>query len=412
MRSPRPPPLLWMMHCAGPAPALLAAACLVSYSVYRLTRQPTTPSPTSTRITPTANPSAAGPNKDGGRGTAGGGGGAEPRDDAYPPDAFPGARDVETSYGNIKVYEWGLEDGDKVLLVHGMSTPCLVLGDMAWELVRRGCRVMLYDIFGKGHSGAPADLPFDERLYNTQILHVLASSDLCWTGAAAFHIMGYSLGGAIATAFAAYHHPMLRSVTCVCPSGIMRSFDLIFEERLVVDWAGWVPERLLAAVLRPALEPTPPPPSSELPPVANPGEDLEWDLVPCSVDQAFPLVRDVLRWQLDNNEAYVSTYMSTLRHSPLSGEHQKSWKLLGDRMAANRVRGKGLQKLCLILGDRDVLLPPKECVQDAHEIFGEDGVEVHLIEGNHSIALTDGRRVAELALRSGRGGGVEGPNGE
>lgn len=69
----------------------------------------------------------------------------------YPPGsstaaALPGGRDVPTAYGSIRVYEWGPEDpaADKVLLVHGISTPCIALGDLAWELVGRGCRVMLF----------------------------------------------------------------------------------------------------------------------------------------------------------------------------------------------------------------------------------------------------------------------------
>jgi len=62
----------------------------------------------------------------------------------YPPDVFPGGRDVETEYGTIKVFEWGPEDGEKVLLMHGIGTPCVALGDMAKEFVERGCRVMLF----------------------------------------------------------------------------------------------------------------------------------------------------------------------------------------------------------------------------------------------------------------------------
>ncbi len=46
----------------------------------------------------------------------------------YPPDLLPGARDVTSPYGNVRVYEWGPEDGGKVLLVHGISTPCIALG--------------------------------------------------------------------------------------------------------------------------------------------------------------------------------------------------------------------------------------------------------------------------------------------
>ena len=66
---------------------------------------------------------------------------------AYKPDYFPGARNVNTPYGSCRVYEFGPEHGTKVLLVHGISTPCISLGGLAHELVQRGCRVMLYGNF-------------------------------------------------------------------------------------------------------------------------------------------------------------------------------------------------------------------------------------------------------------------------
>lgn len=62
----------------------------------------------------------------------------------YPPDALPGARDVKSPYGSIRVYEWGPEDGECVLLIHGISTPSIALSDLAYRLVRKGCRVMLF----------------------------------------------------------------------------------------------------------------------------------------------------------------------------------------------------------------------------------------------------------------------------
>ena len=68
----------------------------------------------------------------------------------YPPNALPGGRDVETPYGTIRVFEWGPEAGERVMLVHGISTPCIFLGDLAWELARKGFRVIL---FGKCCSG-------------------------------------------------------------------------------------------------------------------------------------------------------------------------------------------------------------------------------------------------------------------
>lgn len=67
----------------------------------------------------------------------------------YPPDMLPGARDVLSPCGSIRVYEWGPETGRKVLLIHGISTPAVALSSIAEELVRNGCRVML---FGRYHN--------------------------------------------------------------------------------------------------------------------------------------------------------------------------------------------------------------------------------------------------------------------
>ena len=53
---------------------------------------------------------------------------AEVHDLPYPPDVLPGARDVTSPYGTMRVYEWGPEEGRKVLLVHGITTPCIALG--------------------------------------------------------------------------------------------------------------------------------------------------------------------------------------------------------------------------------------------------------------------------------------------
>ena len=109
---------------------LAAAACLSLYLLIRPTLSPRTKSP-KTDIVRVRSRSGIDP--------------ADPEKPApYPPDLFPGGRDVETVYGTVRVFEWGPEDGDKVLLVHGIGTPCIALGSMARELVRKGYRVMLF----------------------------------------------------------------------------------------------------------------------------------------------------------------------------------------------------------------------------------------------------------------------------
>lgn len=70
----------------------------------------------------------------------------EVRNLPLPNDVLPGGRDVESPYGTLRVYEWGREDGPKVLMVHGITTPCIALGGLAHALVDRGCRVILFDL--------------------------------------------------------------------------------------------------------------------------------------------------------------------------------------------------------------------------------------------------------------------------
>lgn len=61
----------------------------------------------------------------------------------YPPDIYPGARDVKTSYGTMRVYEWGNEDGRKMMMVHGDATSAPVWKRVATGLVAKGCRVIV-----------------------------------------------------------------------------------------------------------------------------------------------------------------------------------------------------------------------------------------------------------------------------
>lgn len=114
----------------------------------------------------------------------------------FPLDILPGARDVPTPYGSIRVYEWGPEDGQKVLLVHGISTPCLSLGGLAHALVDRGCRVMLFDLYAFIHTRFKElvtrieslthkiDLEGVSPIIQPMLLKIIASfqhrSCLCW----------------------------------------------------------------------------------------------------------------------------------------------------------------------------------------------------------------------------------------
>lgn len=62
----------------------------------------------------------------------------------YSPSVLPGARDVQTPLGTMRVNEWGSETGKRILFVHGDATPSPMFRTLANELVAKGCRVMTF----------------------------------------------------------------------------------------------------------------------------------------------------------------------------------------------------------------------------------------------------------------------------
>ncbi len=279
---------------------------------------------------------------------------------AYPPDVLPGARDVETPYGTIKVFEWGPEDGEKVLLMHGISTPCLCQSDLAEELVSQGHRVMLFDYFGRGYSDSPDDIPFDMRLYTSQILLVLASSPLPWTGNNAFHLMGYSLGGAIAASFASYFPHLLRSLTLIAGGGLIRPYHVSWKSKLIYSQGllpEWFLQRLVKARLTaPAsrangaqavvtegttesefitLDPGALEAQKESHKQKHENSDVNggdaFDNAVLSRHRPGITVSQVMAWQIRHHQGYIPAFMSSIRHAPIY-EQQEDWLRLGNAL--------------------------------------------------------------------------------
>ncbi|KAF9878482.1 hypothetical protein CkaCkLH20_03974 [Colletotrichum karsti] len=322
----------------------------------------------------------------------------------YPPDALPGARDVATPYGNLRVYEWGPEDGERVLLLHGIGTPCLALGGTAGEFVQRGWRVMTFDFFGRGYSDAPTDLPYDSRLYTTQILLALASSPLRgWTGNDAFHLLGYSLGGAVAASFASSSPHLVKSLTLIAPGGLIRSAAHVgWRSRLLYN-SDLLPEFLRRFLVSRRLHPAPSrkgdvPEKETVDDAENAAAAADWDGLQLVGGAR---IGDVVAWQLGCHPGYVRSYMSTIRHAPIYDRADEEWKALAGVLEARRREGggeggpPGLRKgrVLFVLGERDEIVVPGETVWDARRVLGEDAVEVLVLKGGHEVGVTKGKEI-------------------
>ncbi|KAB5551151.1 Alpha/Beta hydrolase protein [Coniochaeta sp. 2T2.1] len=337
----------------------------------------------------------------------------------YKPDAFPGARDVETPYGSVRVYEFGPETGPKVLLLHGISTSCQTLTHITHRLVSSGYRVMLFDLFGRGFSDAPSDLPHDARLYVAQTLIALASSPLSWTGKdARVKVVGYSMGGGIATHFVTSFPGIVESLALLAPAGMIRP-EKFGRLANFVYRSGMVPGRVLGVLTRRRLER---PIASGVKGGRNPGENAEEEMLLGSssedaennnntstkgpVDAALAEAADddegrtdlepstrlevkVLRyvqWMVRHHAGFIPAFMASLRDAPLMDQHAAY-----ARLAATGV------PVAVVFGSKDTVVDERGYREDGLEIMGgEDRVMWRVVEGGHDFPMTNVDAVMEV----------------
>ncbi len=126
-------------------------------------------------------------------------------------------------------YQWhGPEGAPVAVCVHGLTTPSFVWGPIVEGLVAMGFRVLTYDLYGRGYSDRPRGAQ-DAAFFVTQLEELLENQQV----SGAFTLLGYSMGGAISTAFASKSPDRLRQVVLLAPAGM--GHDLGPIARLVTN---------------------------------------------------------------------------------------------------------------------------------------------------------------------------------
>lgn len=285
----------------------------------------------------------------------------------------------------------------------------MTLTHIAHGLAERGCRVLLFDLFGRGYSDGVGDVPFDERLFVTQALCVLASSELAWTGQGrrddqGFHVVGYSLGGGIAVHLATTLPDTVKTLVLLAPAGLIREENFGAAVKFVFR-SGWVPEGLLEVVTRWRLKrpiaesakrkakggaggkgSASPPPQAR--PAQLPGEKAVEATVTSEIaDAAGPEAQNALQrrvlafvnWQVANHAGFVPAFMSTLRHAPMLNQHA-AWRRLADRKPGT---------VCLVFGVGDEIVSEEDYREDALPLVGGEGhvVWAKSVDGAHDFPM-------------------------
>lgn len=277
-----------------------------------------------------------------------------------------------------------------MLLVHGISTPCIALTGIAHGLVSKGCRVLIFDLFGRGYSDTP-DLPHDSRLYISQILLAITSSPSAWAPGG-FSIIGYSFGGGIAVDFAASFPELVKGVVLMAPGGLIRKIHYNRQSRIM--FSGWVPDELLERVVSRRLggsnyqravtktgNEAKPTTSDEI----NGNRDPKFEATVISSERPNVTIGSVVEWQLRTHHGFVKSFISSMQHGSIEGK-QETWKQLGQRK----------DKVMIIAGSDDAVISAVELREDALEAIGEDNVEWRVVEAGHEFPVSNADEVLGL----------------
>jgi pimeloyl-ACP methyl ester carboxylesterase len=115
-------------------------------------------------------------------------------------------------------YRWvGPTRGPVAVVIHGLTTPMEGMEVVAEGLGALGYRVLMYDLYGRGLSDAPAGRQnrafFSRQLTDLLAYHGLLKDELT--------LAGYSMGGSIAIAYATENPYLVKRVILFAPGGIV-----------------------------------------------------------------------------------------------------------------------------------------------------------------------------------------------
>jgi len=147
---------------------------------------------------------------------------------------------VTLSDGKVHYELAGHPNRDTVVLVHGLTTPMFVWDRTFEALVNAGFNVLRYDLYGRGKSAKP-QVEYTLDLFSRQLRHLLHMLNLDKP----VHMVGVSMGGGIATHFAALHPERVKKLCLISPAGLpmevpwsARLLNISGVGDLLVKWLG------------------------------------------------------------------------------------------------------------------------------------------------------------------------------
>lgn len=141
---------------------------------------------------------------------------------------------IKLSQGIVHYEVTGPKTGQTVVLIHGLATPYFIWDNNYNALVKAGFRVVRYDHYGRGFSDRP-DVVYDINLYDQQLLELLRKLEVKMP----VHLVGLSMGGAVAVTFTDRHPEMVSKLGLIAPAGFPIKIPFVIklaEVPLVSDY--------------------------------------------------------------------------------------------------------------------------------------------------------------------------------
>ncbi len=138
--------------------------------------------------------------------------------------------------GGLTHYRWdGPEDGPVLVCIHGLTTPSFVYDTLVPGLVDLGFRVLRYDLWGRGYSDRTGG-DQTRHFFIRQLRELLQDQGI----EGPVTVMGYSMGGSIATVYAAEEADRVQRLILLAPAGLRHKAgtmaNLARRLPLVGDW--------------------------------------------------------------------------------------------------------------------------------------------------------------------------------
>ncbi len=212
---------------------------------------------------------------------------------------YPG-NSIMLADGVISYYWKGPEDGNIVVLVHGLSTPKFVWDGNVDALTTAGNRVLAFDHLGRGFSDRP-DIKYDADHYDRELLGLLDALKV----KTPVNLVGYSMGGGNVVGFAARHPSRVNKLILIAPAGYVPKYSGLAALVLIPGLGDWLMTML--------------------------GKDAMLDAIRKEVSEGRAMPNMVEQFELQfKYRGYLPSILSTMRHYPmydLSSDYEKVGKL-------------------------------------------------------------------------------------